>query len=152
VSADAALYELFLQEVARQTFLDDLGPEAGPAWQAFVSNARLSFSAQADHLLGRDDSPFWDDRNTPQKEDKPAILARSLAGAIEAGIAQLGATDAPGSGASCTSTAGRHRPTMAWAMRSAVRRWPQAATSLPWPSRHTPGAATSTRICQPRRG
>lgn len=91
VSADAALYELFLQEVARQTFLDDLGPESGPAWQAFVGNARLSFSAQADHLLGRDDSPFWDDRNTPQKEDKPAILARSLAGAMEAGIAQLGA-------------------------------------------------------------
>ncbi len=91
VSADAALYELFLQEVARQTFLDDLGPESGPAWQAFVSNARLSFSAQADHLLGRDDSPFWDDRSTPQKEDKPAILARSLAGAVDAGTAQLGA-------------------------------------------------------------
>ena len=91
VSADAALYQLFLQEVARQTFLDDLGPESGPAWQAFVSNARLSFSAQADHLLGRDDSPFWDDRNTPQREDKPAILARSLAGAIDAGTTQLGA-------------------------------------------------------------
>ena len=91
VSADAALYELFLQEMARQTFLDELGPESGPAWQAFVSNARLSFSAQADHLLGRDDSPFWDDRNTPQKEDKPAILARSLAAAVDAGTAQLGA-------------------------------------------------------------
>ncbi|MFK3772032.1 penicillin acylase family protein [Pseudomonas sp. NPDC089406] len=91
VSADAALYELFLQEVTRQAFLDDLGPESGPAWQAFVGNAQLSYSAQADHLLGRDDSPFWDDRNTPQKEDKPAILARSLAGAIDAGTAQLGA-------------------------------------------------------------
>ncbi|MFJ4432158.1 penicillin acylase family protein [Pseudomonas sp. NPDC089395] len=91
VSADAALYELFLQEVARQTFLDDLGPESGPAWQAFVSNAQLSYSAQADHLLGREDSPFWDDRSTPQKEDKPAILARSLAAAVDAGTAQLGA-------------------------------------------------------------
>jgi len=91
VSADAALYELFLQEVTRQAFLDDLGPESGPAWQAFAGNAQLSYSAQADHLLGRDDSPFWDDRNTPQKEDKPAILARSLAGAIDAGTAQLGA-------------------------------------------------------------
>ncbi|QXH52680.1 penicillin acylase family protein [Pseudomonas fakonensis] len=91
VSADAALYELFLQEVTRQAFLDDLGPESGAAWQAFVGNAQLSYSAQADHLLGRDDSPFWDDRNTPQKEDKPTILARSLAGAIDAGTAQLGA-------------------------------------------------------------
>ncbi|MFB4394153.1 MULTISPECIES: penicillin acylase family protein [unclassified Pseudomonas] len=90
VSADAALYELFLQEVTRQTFLDELGPESSPAWQAFVSNARLSYSAQADHLLGREDSPFWDDRTTSQKEDKPTILARSLAGAVDAGIAQLG--------------------------------------------------------------
>ncbi|MEJ5862116.1 penicillin acylase family protein [Pseudomonas farsensis] len=91
VSADAALYELFLQEVTRQAFLDELGPESGAAWQAFVSNAQLSYSAQADHLLGREDSPFWDDRNTPQKEDKPAILARSLAAAIDTGTAQLGA-------------------------------------------------------------
>ncbi|MBA1322383.1 penicillin acylase family protein [Pseudomonas plecoglossicida] len=91
VSADAALYQLFLQEVARQTFLDDLGPESGPAWQAFVSSAQLSYSAQADHLLGREDSPFWDDRTTAQKEDKPAILARSLAAAIDTGTALLGA-------------------------------------------------------------
>ncbi|MFJ3450072.1 penicillin acylase family protein [Pseudomonas sichuanensis] len=91
VSADAALYELFLQEVTRQTFLDDLGPESSPAWQAFIGNAQLSYSAQADHLLGREDSPFWDDRGTPQKEDKPAILARSLAAAIDTGTAQLGA-------------------------------------------------------------
>ncbi len=91
VSADAALYELFLQEFTRQTFLDDLGPESSPAWQAFIGNAQLSYSAQADHLLGREDSPFWDDRGTPQKEDKPAILARSLAAAIDTGTAQLGA-------------------------------------------------------------
>ncbi|MBF8721285.1 penicillin acylase family protein [Pseudomonas guariconensis] len=91
VSADAALYQLFLQAVARQTFLDELGPESSPAWQAFVGNARLSYSAQADHLLGREDSPFWDDRSTTQTEDKPTILARSLAAAMEAGVAQLGA-------------------------------------------------------------
>ncbi|HDS1736066.1 penicillin acylase family protein [Pseudomonas sp. BP8] len=91
LSADAALYQLFLQEVARQTFLDDLGPESSPAWQAFVGNAQLSYSAQADHLLGREDSPFWDDRSTAQKEDKPAILARSLAAAVDTGTAQLGA-------------------------------------------------------------
>ncbi|OWQ34360.1 penicillin acylase family protein [Pseudomonas sp. DrBHI1] len=91
VSADAALYELFLQAVTRRTFLDELGPESSPAWQAFVGNAQLSYSAQVDHLLGREDSPFWDDRGTPQKEDKPTILARSLAAAVDAGTAQLGA-------------------------------------------------------------
>ncbi len=89
-SADAAVYELFLQQSARLTFLDELGPESGPAWKAFIANARLSYSAQADHLLGRDDSPFWDDRNTPAVEDKPTILARSLAAAISAGEEQLG--------------------------------------------------------------
>ncbi|MGH8380943.1 penicillin acylase family protein [Pseudomonas sp.] len=89
-SADAALYELFLQESAKQTFLDELGPENSASWQAFVGNARLSYSAQADHLLGREDSPFWDDLRTAQKEDKPAILARSLAAAVSAGEAQLG--------------------------------------------------------------
>lgn len=90
-SADAALYELFLQESAKQTFLDELGPEDSPAWKAFVANADQSYSAQEDHLLGRDDSPFWDDVRTPQKEDKPAILARSLAAAITQGDALLGA-------------------------------------------------------------
>ncbi len=90
-SADAAIYELFLQESARQTFLDELGPETSPAWKALVQSADLSYSPQADHLLGREDSPYWDDVKTPQKEDKPAILARSLAAAITVGESQLGA-------------------------------------------------------------
>jgi len=81
-SADAALYGAFLHESSRQTFLDELGPDDSPAWQALVSVADSSYSAQADHLLGRDDSPFWDDVNTAEHEDKAAILARSLAGAV----------------------------------------------------------------------
>ncbi len=81
-SADAALYEAFLMESSRQTFLDELGPETGAAWQALVETANASYSAQADHLLGRDDSPFWDDVRTAQREDKPAILARALAAAV----------------------------------------------------------------------
>ncbi|TBU93504.1 penicillin acylase family protein [Stutzerimonas kirkiae] len=81
-SADAALYGAFLHESARQIFLDELGPQDSPSWQAFVRMADLSYSAQADHLLGREDSPFWDDRGTPTKEDKPAILARSLSAAV----------------------------------------------------------------------
>ncbi|RMV03569.1 Penicillin amidase protein [Pseudomonas syringae pv. tomato] len=89
-SADAALHELFLQESAKQIFLDELGPETSPAWQALVANASSSYSPQADHLLGRDDSPYWDDVKTPQKEDKPAILARSLAAAVTRGDSLLG--------------------------------------------------------------
>jgi len=81
-SADAALYETFLMESARQIFLDELGPETSSAWEALVETANASYSAQADHLLGREDSPYWNDLSTPQQEDKPAILARSLAAAI----------------------------------------------------------------------
>jgi acyl-homoserine-lactone acylase len=81
-SADAALYGAFLHESARAIFLDELGPETSPAWQALVETANASYSAQADHLLGRNDSPFWNDVRTPQQEDKPAILARSLAAAV----------------------------------------------------------------------
>lgn len=89
-SADAALYELFLQESMKQIFLDELGPQSSPAWKAFVANGDTSYAAQADHLLGREDSPFWDDLRTAQKEDKAQILARSLAAAISAGDSQLG--------------------------------------------------------------
>ncbi|MDP3814058.1 penicillin acylase family protein [Pseudomonas sp.] len=89
-SADAALYSAFLYESARQTFLDELGPETSPAWKALVETANSSYSAQADHLLGRDDSPFWNDRRTPQQEDKAAILARSLAGALSFMESKLG--------------------------------------------------------------
>lgn len=90
-SSDAAIYQLFLQESAKQIFLDELGPQTSATWKAFVSNANLSYAAQADHLLGREDSPFWDDLRTAQKEDKPVILARSLAAAITAGDSLLGA-------------------------------------------------------------
>ena len=90
-SADAALYGAFLHESARQIFLDELGPDTSPAWKALVETANSSYSAQADHLLARDDSPFWDDRGTPQKEDKPAILARGLAAAVTFAESKLGA-------------------------------------------------------------
>lgn len=89
-SADAAIYAAFLHESARQTFLDELGPENNPAWLALVETANASYSAQADHLLGRPDSPFWNDVRTPQQEDKPAILARSLAASIELLESRLG--------------------------------------------------------------
>ncbi len=89
-STDAAIYQLFLQESMKQIFLDELGPQSSPGWKAFVANGTRSYSAQADHLLGREDSPFWDDVRTPAKEDKPAILARSLAAAISVGESQMG--------------------------------------------------------------
>ena len=81
-SAGAAIYGAFLHESTVQTFGDELGAPDSAAWHAFVDIAARSYSAQADHLLGQVDSPFWDDRRTTSREDKPAILARSLSGTI----------------------------------------------------------------------
>ena len=89
-SADAALYELFLQASTQVTFLDALGPENSASWKAFISNGNLSYSAQADHLLSREDSPFWSDTRSGQQRDKPAVLARSLVAAVEAGERLMG--------------------------------------------------------------
>ncbi|MGE8497737.1 MAG: penicillin acylase family protein [Pseudomonas sp.] len=89
-SATAALYGAFLHESARAIFLDELGPETSPAWKALVETANSSYSAQADHLLGREDSPFWNDVSTPGTDDKPAILARSLAAAVTHVESRLG--------------------------------------------------------------
>ena len=89
-SADAALYELFLQASTQVTFLDALGPENSASWKAFISNGNLSYSAQADHLLSREDSPFWSDARNGQQRDKPAVLAHSLVAAVEAGERLMG--------------------------------------------------------------
>ncbi|WP_300651621.1 penicillin acylase family protein [Pseudomonas sp.] len=89
-SGDAALYGAFLHESARQIFLDELGPDTSAPWLALVETAKQSYSAQADHLLGRDDSPFWNDIGSAEQEDKPAILARSLAAAVTFAETKLG--------------------------------------------------------------
>ncbi|HCS08081.1 MAG TPA: penicillin acylase family protein [Pseudomonas sp.] len=89
-SADAALYELFLQASTQVTFLDALGPENSASWKAFISNGNLSYSAQADHLLSREDSPFWSDARNGQQRDKPAVLARSLVAAVDTGERLMG--------------------------------------------------------------
>lgn len=89
-SADAALWGLFLDRLTKDTFLDELGPESSEVWQAFQIANAVTYSAQQDHLYGRDDSPFWDDINTPVKEAKADILARALAGAWQVAEARLG--------------------------------------------------------------
>jgi acyl-homoserine-lactone acylase len=80
-SAPASLLGAFHHFLTRNIFLDELGPEESEPWQAFIKANSLSYSAPEDHLLGREDSPFWDDITTPRKETKADILARSLADA-----------------------------------------------------------------------
>ena len=82
-SRDAAIYGAFLHSFTRRTFLDELGPASGGNWKAFVRISNISYSAPMDHLLVRgDDSPFWDNVKTPEKETKAQIIAESLADSI----------------------------------------------------------------------
>lgn len=83
-SREAAIYGAFLHSFTRRTFLDELGPASGEDWKAFVRLSNMSYSAPMDHLLVRgDESPFWDDVNTPKKETKVDIIAASLADSID---------------------------------------------------------------------
>lgn len=81
-SSDASVLSAFLHRFANDAFGDELGAPDDPAWKAFVSLGDMSYSAIPDHLLQRDDSPFWDDIRTAAKEDKADIVARALAGSI----------------------------------------------------------------------
>lgn len=143
-SADAALYELFLQESAKQIFLDELGPETSPAWKALVQNASLSYSAQADHLLGREDSPYWDDAKTPQKEDKPAILARSLAAAITAGDSLMGTDRKAAMGQTASLDLAKQR-----LRRQQLQPWPKCSRGRPQHAEHR-GVSMGSALRQPR--
>jgi len=77
-SASAAVMGAFFHFLTRNIFLDELGPEEGSMWRAFLQTNTLSYSAPEDYLLGRDESPFWDNIETPEKETKADILAKSL--------------------------------------------------------------------------
>ncbi len=77
-SSEALYWGVFEHLMMRETFGDELGLDT-PAWQSLVFTGGLAYSAQQDHLLGREDSPFWDDIRTPEAETKWTILARALA-------------------------------------------------------------------------
>lgn len=92
-SKDALLFALFQDALTREAFLDELGPDAAsPAWRALINGTILAYSATQDHLLQREDSPFWDDVATESvKETKADIFARALAAAVRGAEERLGA-------------------------------------------------------------
>lgn len=91
----AALYGIFLDSLTRQVFGDELGPPESAAWQSFLSANVITYSAQQDHMLGREDSPFWDDVNTTdRREDKWDIVARTLAMSWQRALFQMSADPA----------------------------------------------------------
>ena len=88
-SPQAALFGLFMQQFSRELLQDELG-ENTKAWQAMVEITTKSYSAQVDHLLGRENSPFWDNTHTAKVETKADIIAQTLYSADSQGMAQLG--------------------------------------------------------------
>jgi acyl-homoserine-lactone acylase len=80
-SAAAALMGAFHHCFTRRVFLDELGPDDGLDWQSFTSTVLDSYAAPEDHLLVREQSPFFDDVNTKAVEGKADMLALSLADA-----------------------------------------------------------------------
>jgi acyl-homoserine-lactone acylase len=82
-SKGAALTGAFLNSATKNIFLDELGPVDSKAWKSFLVVNNESYNATCDHLIVRgDESPFWDDIKTPEKETKAQIIARSLADAV----------------------------------------------------------------------
>jgi acyl-homoserine-lactone acylase len=82
-SKEAAFVGAFLHSATKDIFLDELGPVDSKAWKSFIIVNNESYNATCDHLLVRgDESPFWDDISTPEKETKAQIIARSLADAV----------------------------------------------------------------------
>ncbi len=81
-SASAAVLGAFMHTAGRAMFLDELGPEGNIAWESFQDTTMMSYSGQQDHLLGREDSPFWDNAATPKKETKWQVLAGALGDAV----------------------------------------------------------------------
>ncbi len=81
-SAPAAVMGAFMHTATRCVFLDELGPEGSIAWESFQDASEISYSALQDHLLGREDSPFWDNVRTKRKETKWMVMAEALSDAI----------------------------------------------------------------------
>lgn len=88
---EAAAFGVFQARFPQVLYLDELGGDAGaPAFRALAEVATFAYSAAQDHLLGREDSPFWDDVATPQRETRAEIIVRALADTRRALVAAQG--------------------------------------------------------------
>jgi acyl-homoserine-lactone acylase len=83
-SAGAAFCGAFLHSLSKNLFADELGGTDSPAYQSLLESYTTSYSALDDHLTKRcQESPFWDDVTTPQKEERHQILAKTVLDAID---------------------------------------------------------------------
>jgi len=89
-SKDAAIYGIFREIFIYNTFFDELGPVDTSAWQNFITMIQAIYPADQDHLLGRENSPFWDDLTTTAIENKAEVLAESFSETIYRAIELFG--------------------------------------------------------------
>ncbi len=96
-SRSAAVWGGFEHNLVRAIFMDELGPEDGQLWQAFLAMNGRAYSGYQDHLLGRTQgsnwAPFWDDINSAETELPGQIIARALAATWPYLQQQLGEDD-----------------------------------------------------------
>ena len=94
-SQPGAVMAMFDHQLTRGIFHDELTTgkheESDMLWKSFINMSGRSYSAYQDHLLGREDSPFWDDVTTKIREDKALIIAQALANTHSYGKQLLGA-------------------------------------------------------------
>lgn len=91
-SQGAAVMGAFYHVFTRNVFGDELVIDS-PLWKAFIDTNLRSYSAPQDHILGRDESPFFDNVKTPEKETRADMLALSLADAYEFCGDEMGAPE-----------------------------------------------------------
>jgi penicillin amidase len=83
-SAPAALFAVFWKRLVQRTLQDEL---PGSYWP----NGGSQNMALLERLTRQPDSPWWDNRGTPESEDRDAIFRQAFAGAVAELEALLGA-------------------------------------------------------------
>jgi acyl-homoserine-lactone acylase len=91
-SQGAALIGAFYHVFTRNVFGDELEIDSG-LWKGFIDINLRSYSAPQDHILGREESPYFDNVKTPEKETKADMLALALADAYEFCGDEMGAPE-----------------------------------------------------------
>jgi len=77
-NASAAVYQVWVWHLARDTFRDELGPDLFARYWA----TGLDLQALA-RLADKPDDPWWDDVTTPQRENRDDIFRRAYAETLD---------------------------------------------------------------------
>lgn len=77
-SWQAAVYGQFETELVQAIFIDEIGATDSDDWRVFMSFKARAYSTYQDHVLGKNQGPFWDNTTTKAVESKADILTLAL--------------------------------------------------------------------------